>query len=393
MRKVLNVLFLSLALTPWALAQDLQKPQVDHPNLDGDHEEKAARLIRKGAEFLLSKQLDAGGWTLMGNEADPAITGLVVRGLLAHPNVDARHPAIQKGIEKMLAFQQEDGGIYNPRVGRQNYTTAVAIMALVATGDPQYKDAIDRAVAYIKSIQIVPGSESPDGSKITKGHPFIGGTSYGRHGRPDLSNLGFSAEALHAAGVKPDDPFFKNALKFVQRTQNLREGTNDRPWVKLGTGDGGFIYAPAIASDLSEPESKAGGVRSYGSMTYTGFKTLLYAGVDRQDKRVIGAYNWIRRYWRLDSNPNMPQAQSKEGLYYYYHVFAKALSAYGEAEIPVLKDGKTVERNWREDLLDALSERMSQDGAWRNDTKRWYEDDPVLCTSYVMMALGEVIAK
>jgi squalene-hopene/tetraprenyl-beta-curcumene cyclase len=141
------------------------------------------------------------------------------------------------------------------------------------------------------------------------------------------------------------------------------------------------------------PESKAGGVRSYGSMTYTGFKTLLYAGVDRQDPRVVGAYNWIRRHWRLDSNPNMPHTQSKEGLYYYYHVFAKALSAYGEAKIPVLKDGETVEQNWRHDLIDILAKKINDNGSWTNDTRRWYEDDPVLCTSYVLMGLGEVIQK
>ncbi len=393
MRTYLFLLVLPAGWLPIASGADLPKPDVEHPNLDEAHTEKVEELIEKGSEFLLSRQLDSGGWTLMGDQADPAITGLVIRALLSHPAVEARHPAIQAGMKKMLTFQQEDGGIYDPRIGRQNYTTAVAIMAMVASGDPQYKDAIDRAVGYIRGIQIVPGSESPDGSKISEDHPFVGGTSYGKHGRPDLSNLGFSAEALHAAGVKPEDPFFQNALKFVQRTQNLREGTNDRPWVKLGTGDGGFIYAPAIASDLDEPESKAGGVRSYGSMTYTGFKTLLYAGVDRQDPRVIGAYNWIRRHWRLDSNPNMPHTQSKEGLYYYYHVFAKALSAYGEAKIPVLQDGKTVEQNWRHDLIDILARKVNDDGSWTNDTRRWYEDDPVLCTSYVLMGLGEVIQK
>jgi squalene-hopene/tetraprenyl-beta-curcumene cyclase len=393
MRKYLFLLILMAGWLPIASGADVPEPDVKHPNLDAAHTEKVEELIEKGSEFLLSRQLDSGGWTLMGDQADPAITGLVVRALLAHPGIDAKHPAIQSGIKKMLSFQQEDGGIYDPRIGRQNYTTAVAIMAMVATGDPQYKGEIDRAVEYIKGIQIVPGSESPDGSKITEDHPFVGGTSYGKHGRPDLSNLGFSAEALHAAGVKPEDPFFQNALKFVQRTQNLREGTNDRPWVKLGTGDGGFIYAPALASDLEMPESKAGGVRSYGSMTYTGFKTLLYAGVDRQDPRVVGAYNWIRRHWRLDSNPNMPHTQSKEGLYYYYHVFAKALSAYGEAKIPVLKDGETVEQNWRHDLIDILAKKINDNGSWTNDTRRWYEDDPVLCTSYVLMGLGEVIQK
>jgi squalene-hopene/tetraprenyl-beta-curcumene cyclase len=390
MRKLFMLLaFTGLAVPGWAA--DATARQVKNQHLDDAHAAKAAKMLNAGAEFLISKQLDSGGWNLLGPTADPAITALACRALMAHPDYDGQSAVIKQGVAKILKFQQEDGGIYDPRIGRQNYSTAVAIMALVATRNPQYNDEIQRAVDYIKEIQIVPGSESPDGGKITKAHPFVGGTSYGKHGRPDLSNLGFSAEALHAAGVSPEDPFFENALKFVSRTQNLRE-TNDRKWVKIGTNDGGFIYAPAIATDITEPESKAGGVRSYGSMTYTGFKTLLYAGVDRKDPRVIGAFNWIRRYWRLDSNPNMPAAQSKQGLYYYYHVFAKALSAYGEPEIKVLKDGQTETRNWRHDLIDELSRRMNDNGSWTNDTKRWYENDPTLCTGYVMMALGETVA-
>jgi squalene-hopene/tetraprenyl-beta-curcumene cyclase len=388
----LALIFSIAALTTAAPAeQSLSKIQPDHNHMDSAHAAKAQKLYNDGVRFLLSKERDGGGWSLLG-PSDPAITGLVVRSLLNHPDFDGDSPVIQRGVAVILKHQQEDGGIYNPRIGRQNYTTAVAIMALAATRDPQYNDEIKRAIEYIKKIQIVPGSQSPSGDKIHKGHPFVGGTSYGKHGRPDLSNLGFSAEALHQAGVDPEDPFFKRAALFASNTQNVRE-TNQLAWVKVGTNDGGFVYAPALAGDLDQPESKADpkhGVRSYGSMTYTGFKTLLYAGVDKSDQRVKRAFNWIRRHWRLDSNPNMPHAQSKEGLYYYYHVFAKALSAYGQ---PVITDMKGNKHNWREELVDTLAQRANANGSWTNDTKRWYEDDPILCTSYSLMALGEVMGK
>ena len=48
-------------------------------------------------------------------------------------------------------------------------------------------------------------------------------------------------DALHDAGVKPDDPAFAAALKFVSRCQNFSE-TNSLPWAG---DDGGFIYTPA----------------------------------------------------------------------------------------------------------------------------------------------------
>ncbi|MFP4353778.1 MAG: prenyltransferase/squalene oxidase repeat-containing protein [Phycisphaerae bacterium] len=388
-RQVVLFLALALAIAAPAAARDEAVVQPAHPHMDIEHTVKAQQLLNQGARFLVSQEKEGGGWSLMG-PSDPAITGLVVRALLNHPDYDVKSPIIQRGIKVILANQQEDGGIYNPRIGQQNYTTAIGIMALAATRDPQYKDEIEKAIGYIKKIQIVPGSQSPSGGKVSEGHPFVGGTSYGKHGRPDLSNLGFSSEALHQAGVKPDDPFFQNALVFASNTQNLRE-TNKLAWVdQIGTNDGGFIYAPALGSDITQPESKAGGGRSYGSMTYTGFKTLLYAGVDKNDPRVKGAYNWIRRYWRLDTNPNMPNAQSKEGLYYYYHVFSKALEAYGQ---PVITDTKGQKHNWREELVDILAKKVNDNGSWDNDTQRWFEDNPILCTGYVLMALGEVLDK
>ena len=38
---------------------------------------------------------------------------------------------------------------------------------------------------------------------------------------------------------------------------------------------------------------------------------------------------WIRGHYTLDQNPGMGQA----GLFYYYHTFAKALTAWGEEPV------------------------------------------------------------
>ena len=249
-------------------------------------------------------------------------------------------------------------------------------------------------VAYLKGRQIVAGSRSPKGEIIGADHPWRGGAGYGtKHDRPDGSNTGMWAQALHDAGVKGDDPAMQRALLFVTRTQNRSE-SNPRPWAKVGVNDNGFIYAPAVRGDLTAGESKAGpgpggrGLRSYGSMTYTGFKSLLYSDVDRTDPRVRGALDWIRRYWRLDSNPNMPRARSKQGLFYYYHVFAKALRAWGE---PVITDTAGTRHNWRHELIEQLEKLVKADGHWENDSPRWFEKLPVLATSYSVLALQEAL--
>ena len=357
------------------------------------HLKDAQQLINRGLKFLLSQQREDGGWSFAPQmPSDPALTSLALKALVQHPEFTYKTPAIAKGYEVLLSYQQPSGGGYNDDSPhkQENYTTAVAVMALAAADNPAWQEALDKGVAYLKSLQILPGSKTQDGDPIDANHPFVGGVSYGKHGRPDLSNMGFNLMALQEAGVPGDDPHVQRAMIFVTRTQNLSE-TNPLGWADTVEDDGGFIYAPAKGDGVT-PESKVKtGLRSYGSMTYTGFKSLLYAGVDRQDKRVQRARQWILSHWTLDKNPAMPAEtnQTREGLYYYYHMFAKALRAWGE---PVLTDASGQEHNWRHELIAALEERINDNGSWTGD-KRWYENIPELATTYSVLALQEAMKK
>ena len=73
-----------------------------------------------------------------------------------------------------------------------------------------------------------------------------------------------------------------------------------------------------------------------------------------------------------------------QGLYYYYHVFAKALDANGDRWI---KDAAGKQHNWRADLVDEFEAKQQASGAWTNEADRWYEGDPNLVTSYCLLAL------
>lgn len=357
--------------------------------MDAGHAELAARLTKGGVAFLLSREDKDGGWSTDG-KFKPAITAIVVKALLqAGYGIDS--PEVKRGMEALMKFRQKDGGFYTVGEGVENYSTALAVMTLAAAKDPQQAGALRDAVAFLKGRQIVAGSESPDGQKVTEEHPFAGGVTYGKHGRPDLSNVGMWMEALHEAGVPGDDPAMQRALTFVTRTQNRSE-SNPLAWVKDADNDGGFIYAPAI-KDGKTPQSFADdktGLRSYGSMTYVGFKSMLYANVAKDDPRIQAAYKWIRSFWRLDSNPNMPETKSLQGLYYYYHMFAKALVAWGQ---PVIKDVEGKDHNWRQELIDTLAQRVKADGSWTNQADRWMENNPVLVTGYAVLALQETTKK
>lgn len=346
---------------------------------------KVATALDQALTYLESTQRPDGGWQGVHEGSDPAITALVAQCFAQHPKYGPDHPIVRRAVRFVLGFQQDDGGIYDPQSGFGNYTTSVALMMLASLDHPDLARPIREAQRYLKDNQWTEGKTDPDGETIDTGHAFYGGAGYGKHKRPDLSNTQMMVEALHASGLPKDDPAYQKALKFISRCQMLSQ-TNDMPFAR-GAKDGGFIYSPA-----NEGESKAGLIeiehdtflRSYGSMSYAGFKSMLYADVERNDPRVRAAWDWIRRYYTLESNPNMPDRQSLEGLYYYYHVFAKALEAWGEDRV-IDADGR--EHDWRAELAEQLLKRQHADGSWVNLADRWYEGNPNLVTAYAVLAL------
>ena len=359
--------------------------------LDDAHKAKAQAMAKKGVDFLLSQKNEQGGWGFDPKETHPALTAMVLKTLI-QSGMKVDDPAIAGGFEQLMKFKQPDGGFYNPKEGNANYTTSVAAMVFATANNPKYKEPLDGAVKFLRGQQITAGGKTPSGEAIAKDHPYEGGVSYGKQGRPDLSNQGFWMEAMHEAGVSGDDEAMQRAAAFVKRLQNRSEGMEGEFKFK-GEDDGGFIYAVNKKDGVFVGESMAGdsdrGLRSYGSMTYTGFKSMLYANVSKKDPRVQAAFEWIRKNWRLDTNPNMPEASSKQGLFYYYQVLAKAMRAYGQ---DVITDSRGIAHNWRHELIDTLAPLQKEAGQWGpNEADRWMEGDAKLVTCYVLMALQDVL--
>jgi squalene-hopene/tetraprenyl-beta-curcumene cyclase len=366
---------------------------------------RAQALIDKGLAYLKSQQKPDGGWA--GEKEPPAITALVLRAFVADSKYTADTDFVKKGYDRLLSFQLDNGGIYRDLLA--NYNTAIAVSALAAANKPEFQTHINRGVAYLRGLQWTPETrpeyaggtndkvpEANKGQQVVKDDKdtFFGGWGYGGRsrggGRPDLSNAQLTLDALRDAGLKPDDPAFQNALKFVSRLQNNSE-TNDQKWAG---NDGGFVYGPAdtrlgesMAGESTTPEGERR-LRSYGSMTYAGLKSFIYAGLSREDPRVKAAWKWVNANWTLDENPGMSALgadHAQHGLYYYYHTLSRALHEYDQPTLTT-PDGKTVD--WRIALIDKLASLQQPDGSWKGEAK-WMEGNPVLVTSYVVAALQE----
>ena len=119
-------------------------------------------------------------------------------------------------------------------------------------------------------------------------------------------------------------------------------------------------------------------------MTYAGFKSLLYAGLAADDPRVRAAFDWIRNHWTFAENPGV----GLQGYFYYLHALSRALLA---ARQDVVTDASGVTHSWRDELIAAIVSRQRPDGSWVNDSARWEESNPDLCTIYCLLALEEAI--
>ena len=328
----------------------------------------------KGIEFL--RQRGQGDDGAFSPESGAAVTGLCVRAILEHRPQAINDPVVKRALKFLESKIQSDGGIYTQGSKHRNYETSVAVGAMIrANQNGQYDSVLDRAELFLKGLQW----DEDEGASPKD--PAYGGAGYGSHERPDLSNTSFLIDALRDLGNDSDDQAIQKALLFVKRTQNLPGHGNDTPHANA-VGDGGFYYTPAAGGQSQAGETDGGGLRSYGSMTYAGLKSMIYAGLSADDPRVIAAMEFIRKHYSLTENPGMGHA----GQFYYYHTFAKSLKV---AEIDILDDSDGKPHDWRGELGGQLIAMQQADGSWVNqENDRWMEGDRQLVTAYALLALA-----
>jgi len=388
--KKLAAIVLTSVLTMTTAAQD-------------ELEARANAIADRAIEYLRTQQHDSGGWSVREEGPNfPAVTGLVITGMLMDPDINAGDTDVSEGIGYILTFRQPDGGIYDRVLA--SYNTAICLSALTLAREelPAAEESVEPAVKFLRQLQwgadqTVEGALSDEAQPVARTHPFYGGVGYGSHSRPDNSNLNFWLQALQDAGVPGDDPAVQRALVFLERTQ-MNGATNSMPYAE-GSTQGGFIYSvgpsgdetdigeskgPMIEETLSDGTT-ASRLRAYGSMTYAGFKSFAYAGLTRSDPRVLAARKWLAQNYTLEENPGV----GMDGYYYYLMVFGRALNTWGERTVNVQKEDMMLRRDWALDLVDTLESLQQADGSFRVVDDRWMEDNPVLITAYSLIALQQ----
>jgi squalene-hopene/tetraprenyl-beta-curcumene cyclase len=347
---------------------------------DQSFKNELQRAIDRGLDWLKANQNANGWWSTPDH---PAVTALPITAFKGDPSKRyADAPFIKKGYAQILQSAQPSGGIFVTNL--PTYNTALAMMALVAANDPAYDPVLRKARGFLVGLQ------TDFGEKGKVDDVFDGGVGYGsKYEHSDMGNTSQALEALYytrylLADQKSADAKDLNwaaAINFLENCQNL-SSYNKQSWVSDDPKNkGGFVYYPG--NSMAGSETNATGrvaLRSYGSISYAGLLSYIYADLKRDDPRVKAVFDWLQRNYTLQENPGM----GPQGLYYYYHTQAKALTALGVNELEVVNSRKV---NWRRDLASRLIDLQQRDGSWMNDNGRWWEKDPVLVTSYSVLAL------
>ena len=345
--------------------------------------------VERGLNFLRSQQnKQTGQW----GEAEPvAITGLAVTSFMLDPNRKPGDPVpaeVEAGTRYLLSQAKPDGSITIK--ARATYNTALALTALMRNPKPENEEIMLKARRYLVTRQLDLDEKGKNDAATD------GGIGYGEEKatHADLSNTTFALEALYYAqslladkgDAAKNEPQlnFAAAIDFIQRCQNRPE-SNKSSWVSKDPADaGGFIYNPTETrgAKVQLPDGRIA-LRSYGSISYAGLLSFIYAGLDKNDDRVKAVLEWLKNNYTVEENPGL----GAQGLYYYYHTMSKAL-AIAQVDLIQTKDGKTID--WRADITGKLLNLQKGDGSWLNTEGRWMESDPVLSTCYILMALGRI---
>ena len=366
----------SAAIPQESVSKSLAPSQISYKN-------ELQHSIDRGLAWLQSNQNTNGWWSA----ADyPAMTALALMTFEGDPRgrYNKTRPSwLDRGYNHILGCVQPDGGIHKTNL--PTYNTSICMMALQLANNAAYTPVV------LKARQFLIGLQGDFGEKGKLDSPFDGGIGYGsKYEHSDMGNTLQALEALHYSKRLLEDKNLAEvaglnlaaAIHFLQRCQNL-PSHNPEKWASDDPQNkGGFVYYPgySMAGSVTNLATGRVALRSYGSISYGGLLSFAYAELKRDDPRVKAVFEWLRGNYSLEENPGMGQ----QGLFYYYHTMAKALSAFGVEEME-LADGRKIA--WRKELSQRLFNLQQKDGSWNNENGRWMEKDPALVTAYAVLTM------
>ena len=340
-----------------------------------EQSESTNAVPRKGVGFLLLQRAEDGIWHSdhYGNLKDgAAISGLVLFAL-AHQEEYVRgksKTAISLAFKPLADNSVANDFISNPDgPDYSNYATAFYLMASKKLGVELKEDHKKRLLDYLVSSQLTFESAGVD-----HGGWDYSGWMTGERPTPgtNVSITCLVAECLQMHRTTVDSKeAFSHAIVWARRTQN---------------DDGGFCFHPKRSHDGNKAgwtDEKRTNPNSYGSTTADGVRLLTALGVSAEDKELKSAIAWLEKNLVVDRVPGFESLEHTggwdQGLLYYWFYSASCCLQH----LP--KDARV---KFAKSMKKRLEELQKPDGSWTNPNARMREDDPLIATSFALIALA-----
>ena len=341
--------------------------------------------IDRGASYLLQSQLGNGSWN-----NHPAITSLVTVALANAPERSAvdSGEAVDKALDYLKEQVHDDGALWNSSTEQYKlYSTAIGALALVRCNRPGDLETIGKIRNYLVR------SQNTENSSDVK-PVFFGGFAAGSGKRPTLTITQWVVEALYLIdslrlpndmtassyrrGTKQE--MYVKAVDFIKRCQVRNDDKNNTKTSDIGY----FRDSPKKLNDAAENNTSQRMPRSKAFLTCLGIKSLRYAGYSKGKPELNKALAYLSENWNISKNPGLEM----KGYYTYLYALSKALKSMN---IPYIETTDGAKHHWRGDIIRELLSRQKGDGAWRQTTPAWWENNPSLVTAYAVLTLEQCL--
>ena len=345
---------------------------------------KILAAIESGLDYLISKQSPKdGGWHSQQYgqlKQGAASSGLVIycishtpESLLKERQTEIARAKgfVRRRIQKEGCVGNQDGSLDYPV-----YATAMLLTAHLKM-DLGISDAdARRMLNYLLTSQCSKQNGFAKGNVNSGGWDILGqsGPTFGKTPGANVSVTFYATEAIKQ---------FEDQNPKDQEPRSRMVQENAKQWglrISQESGDGGFYFSAIKSSPLNKAGAKHSGVpNSYGSATHDGIGILLNTGTELKNSQLQKSIEWTNR----NSDLIVPgfEKQGKDAIWpnalqYYY------LAAYSR-NISTMRDSKSRANK----IITHLLQAQKKNGSWQNRASNMREDDPLIATSFALIAL------
>lgn len=387
------ILFQSILILIWGTSSlhSERRGKLSNP------EQLANQLLQKAFNYIFSKQSPDGAWKSehygllkSGQSLTPFILHTLSGSTLQKSQI--YEEMVEQAMNYLRRYNEMGvHGISDPDLlDYPNYSTSYALHCFLRFGNKNDQESIKKMINYLQNQQLSEGAGFPQNS------PAHGGWGFGINQKPTMGSFVDLAHTRRILQSLNDANSITNKIKsrseyFLNRLQKRKEVPNDSQikWIPEYGYDGGFFSSPTIAyankgRTLVDQDSGEKYFRSYATATCDGLLSMIALDYDLNSREIKDAKNWLlqNQDWALPSGVPLDDPSP----------WAESMKFYNLMALAEVHSSLQISGSWKKNIVHFLAKRQTTDGSFINlDGRLMKEDDPLISTTYAIVALNQVL--